>query len=155
MSLEDYSKLLDSKPSPTELARQSDVVAGGIHDLVDRLANVEQANLEAQHRLGLVEHRLNDAETRAAGYAKDRDEYKKRLDAIEKTPLDVTAKLDAIEKRLRQVEGAVGSKNFTAEPPAAAKTDATPDAPKPGFMARTFGSDAPAPVIPTPVLAQT
>jgi hypothetical protein len=113
-TLEDLSRLLDSNPSPTEFARQHEVFAAGIHDLKERLANLEHANLEAMHRLSLLETRLADAEIRTAGYAKDRDEFRKRVDAVEKVPVASAEKLDAIEKRLRQVEGAVGSKNFKA-----------------------------------------
>ena len=133
-TLEDVVKLLDSKPSPFDLAKHVDVFAQGMHDLKDRLANLEHTGLEVQHRLTLVEGRLADAETRAAGYAKDRDEYKNRLTAIEKTPVDIKAQLEAIEKRLRQVEGAVGSKNFQA-PAKPVEPDAA--VPKPGFFSRT------------------
>lgn len=134
-TLEDISKLLDSNPSPFALAKDMPVFAQGIHDLTDRLANLEHVNLEVQHRLALLESRLVDAETRAAGYQRDRDEYKKRLEAVEKIPVASAEKLDAIEKRLRQVEGAVGSKNFQATAkPVIPEPDVA--APKPGFFSR-------------------
>src|SRR5215831_8536634 len=98
--LEDYADFLDSNPSPAEIAKQSDVIAAGIRDAAERLANVEQVNLEVQHRLSLLEKRMDDAENRVMGYQRDRDEYKQRMDALEKNPIDTAAKLDAIEKRL-------------------------------------------------------
>ena len=143
-TLEDISKLLDSNPSPFALAKDMPVFAQGIHDLADRLANLEHANLEAVHRLTLIESRLNDSETRTAGYAKDRDELRKRVDTVEKIPVVSTEKLDAIERRLRQIEGAVGSKNFQA-PKGIVAPDPAADL-KPGFFSRPPAVPEPAPV---------
>lgn len=147
-TLEDLSRLLDSNPGPTELARQADIMAAGIHDAKDRIANLEHASLEAQHRLTILEDRLAKHDTLAAGYAKDRDDFRKRVTDVEKLPTDTAKQVADLTARLRAVEGAVGSKNFQATPApkpdlSGAKASLSPAPPTPGVMAGIFGPGKP------------
>jgi predicted nuclease with TOPRIM domain len=152
-TLEDLARFYAGKPTPTDILRNQDLIAAAFTDLSDRLANLEHNDLQAQHRLGLIETKQAQLETVMAGFATDREEFRTRVDNVEKIPTASKERIDDLETRVRAVEGAVGSKNFTATKPdvalpsPAAGGPATPSpvlppAPKPGFFG---GTAAPAP----------
>jgi hypothetical protein len=111
---EDLVALLQSKPSPLVLSTNLDTITGALVDLGNRVRNLEHGSLVNADAARVATTATVDQEKRIAALETDRTDAKKRLDAVEKTPVDVTAKLDAMDKRIRTVEGAVGSTNFAA-----------------------------------------
>jgi hypothetical protein len=111
---EDLVALLQTKPSPLVLSTNLDTITGAFVDLVNRVRNLEHASLVNADAARVATDATVEQEKRIAALETDRTDAKKRLDAVEKTPVDVTAKLDAMDKRIRTVEGAVGSTNFAA-----------------------------------------
>ncbi len=134
---EDIVALLQTKPSAFSLASHIDLFAGGLADLVNRVRNLEHASLVAKAGDDKLTAAVADHETRITGLQGDEKAAKDRLDKVEAAPIDVTKRLDDLDKRVRTVEGAVGSTGFQD-----AKT-----APK---SAPFVGPDATAPVAHNP-----
>ncbi len=81
-------------------------------DLNNRLANVEFWHIAVNERLAALEEKLALAAQTVTSLEADRDDHRKRVDAAEHAPAEAKAHLDTIEKRLRAVEGAVGSSAY-------------------------------------------
>jgi len=128
---EDVVVFLQSKPSPTAISQNMDMFTGGLVDLVNRVRNLEFRALEEGHRLSVAEVKLVDAETRLNNAEADRTSEKARLDAIEKAPAEQAKRLDEMDKRVRTVEGAVGSVAFNEAKTAPAPAPVPPVGVKP------------------------
>jgi chromosome segregation ATPase len=128
--LEDVVALLQTKPNPADLPKSMELFTGGIVDLTQRLRNLEYQYLAVEHRLSLMETAVAESKTAVTAMVNERSAYNSRVEAIEKAPLDISKKLEAIETRLRTVEGAVGSTAFAAaKNPSAAIKPVDPAAP--------------------------
>lgn len=80
--------------------------------LDERMSNVEFAHLQEAHLIATLQEKVTALEQAATSLGADRDDVKKRLDAVEKAPPIAEKKLDAMEKRLHIVEGALGSQGL-------------------------------------------
>jgi hypothetical protein len=109
---EDLVALLQTKPSPFALAGHIDLITGALVDLGNRVKNLEHASLVAQ----AGDQRLVDTsaayETRIAALEGNDKDYKTRITKVETAPAADSKRLDDLEKRVRTVEGAVGSTGF-------------------------------------------
>ena len=76
------------------------------------LHNVEFVHLQQKHVLDTLQEKVTALELVASSLETDRDHVKSRLAAVEKAPADTQKHLEAVEKRLTVVEGAVGSTGF-------------------------------------------
>lgn len=133
---EDIVAFLQSKPSVIALSQHVDLFAGGFADLVNRVRNLEHASLANAHAAEAVTAQNVAYETRIAALEGNDKEYKTRIAKVEEAPTADGKRLDDLEKRVRTVEGAVGSAGYKA----------AKDAPAP----TTFkGPDATAPVAET------
>lgn len=134
-TLEDAVTILEGKPSPAEVAKSMDTWTAAARDIRNRLQAIEHAHLEEMHKIARLEERVTAFEGRLISVETDRDVYKQRVDTLEKTPIDNAKRLDDYEKRLRTVEGAVGSASVKPlDPIKAPGASASADAPKPGFF---------------------
>lgn len=113
---EDLVTTLKANHNPLDLARSMGVVKEGFEDLVVRTANGEHGHLENAHRLDVLEHAKTDSDAALAALARDREDFRKRVVDLEKSPVDLSARLDALEKRLRTAEGALGAANIKPAP---------------------------------------
>jgi hypothetical protein len=132
---EDIVALMQTKPNMAVFLQNLELVTGGLADLVNRVRNLEYGSLAAAEGNRIALTGSDDHEKRLVSLEGDRKTDRSRLDTIEAAPAGDTKRVDDLEKRVRTVEGAVGSTAF-----AAAK--ATPAAPATPFK----GPDATAPV---------
>lgn len=115
-TLEDAVLLTKNNPNPNEVVRKADVLYAGIEDAAHRLRQCEFKQLEHEHRLGKLEDRQRVHEADMSTFKKDRDDQRTRIEAAVSKPNDNEKRLEELEKRLRTVEGAVGSKYYKDEP---------------------------------------
>jgi hypothetical protein len=131
-NFEEAVALLDNSPNPMALATAPQILIfhEGLLDLAQRVAHLEQSYLEAKFRLDAAEAKNIELNKRvdetAAGYA----EYQKRVVVVEQAPNANAQRLDALEPRVRAVEGAVGSKNV-AQPEVVVVTNGKAETPHP------------------------
>lgn len=111
---EDLVALLQSKPSLMSMGSHAEMIAGALVDIGNRVRNLEHNSLANAEAARVATAANVDQEKRIADLEGERTEAKKRLDAVEKAPVDNTKRLDDMDKRIRTVEGAVGSTNFAA-----------------------------------------
>ena len=155
---EDLVAFLQTKPGAFALSSHIDLITGALVDLANRVKNLEHASLvsaDADRKLVVTS---DDYEKRIAGLEGDNKDFKARVGKVEGAPADSTKRLDDLDKRVRTVEGAVGSTNFQAAKTAPAPVpfkgpDATaPVAVMPSAGPSLFrGPDATAPVAETPI----
>lgn len=111
---EDLVALLQTKPSLMSMGSHAEMIAGALVDIGNRVRNLEHASLVNAEAARVATTANVDQEKRIADLEGERTDAKKRLDAVEKAPVDNTKRLDDMDKRIRTVEGAVGSTNFAA-----------------------------------------
>jgi chromosome segregation ATPase len=112
--LEDVVALMQSKPNPADLPKSVELFTGGLVDLTQRLRNLEYHQVAEEHRLSLAEADLAECKGAVAAVSNEHRTMNSRLEAVEKAPADLTKKLEEIEKRIRTLEGAVGSTAMAA-----------------------------------------
>jgi hypothetical protein len=122
---EEAVALLANNPNPMTLATQDkiNIFREGLLDLANRVSHLEQSYLEAKFRLDGVEARNIDLTNQMNEVRSNYGTYQQRVEVVEKTPNTNSARLDALEPRVRAVEGATGAKNV----PPAAGDKAAPD----------------------------
>lgn len=120
---EDVVALLQQKPSPIVLSQNLDLITGGLTDLVERVRNLEYALLAANEGSRIATAKVDDHEKRVAALEGDRRHDRTRLDKVEAAPHADSKRLEDLEKRVRTVEGAVGSTAYKAAKEAPAKTE--------------------------------
>lgn len=147
---EDAVKILDANQHDAyALARHIPELVEGLKDASSRLQHLELSASQIAHRLANLEEANNAWAAQLASLASDRDAFRKRIDDVEKIPAASAKTLADIDKRLRAVEGAVGSSAYkgTADKPilptAAAKPADTTFAQKIGLTT----TPAPAPPV--------
>ncbi len=131
--LEDLVAFLQSKPSPAAFLHNMDMITGATVDLANRVKNLEHSALVSQHADKTLDDARLDHETRLQSVEADRKTAQTKIAAIEGAPLDVNKKLDAMDARIRTVEGAVGSTGF--------KAAQAPDGAKPPIFAGVKATD--------------
>lgn len=109
---EDVVALLQSKPNPLSLMQHMDIITAGLADLANRVKNLEHGVLQNAHGVSDLQQKVAAHETVVRSLDADRTTVTGRLDALEKAPIDNTKRLDAVDARIRTVEGAVGSTGF-------------------------------------------
>lgn len=127
---EDAVKILDANQHDAyALARHIPELVEGLKDANSRLQHLELGASQTAHRLSNLEEANNAWAAQLAGLAADRDAFRKRLDDVEKIPVASAATLADIDKRLRAVEGAVGSSAYkgTADKPILPTAAKAPD----------------------------
>jgi hypothetical protein len=130
-TFEDAVALLADKPTPSFLAQNSLLFYTGLIDLRDRVANLEHLALEATFKIAALEGASNATVDRVNTIEAQHTEYKKRVEVVEQAPAVNDKKIEALETRVRTVEGAVGSTGYKT---ALAKPDeAKPATPQTGF----------------------
>lgn len=134
---EDLVAFLQQKPNPASFLHNMDMIAGSLADLANRVRNLEHASLEAAHANKMQQDAQADHETRLASVEADRKTAQAKIAAVEAAPLDVKKQLDDMDKRIRTVEGAVGSTGF--------KAAQSPDGAKPAVFAGVKPTDPVAP----------
>src|ERR1700686_3720970 len=132
-TLEDLAALFVGTPDMLDLMRSSTKIQEGIQDLITRLRNVEHDDLRNAARLTILEKQQADHEAALQTFAKDRADAAGRITNPEKNPTDLQKQVTELSERLRSVEGAVGSKHFTAPPPKPFVVPDVPEPPKPTF----------------------
>lgn len=129
---EDIVAFLQSKPNVISLSQHVDLFAGGFADLVNRVRNLEHSSLTNTHGVNAVMAASAAQETRLAALEGDGKDYRARIVKVEAAPDADSKRLDDLEKRVRTVEGAVGSTGFaTAKSAPAAVPFKGPDATAP------------------------
>jgi hypothetical protein len=111
-TFEEAVALLADKPTPDFIARNSVALHAGLVDLRDRVANLEHRALEGIFRVARLEEAHNASIDRLNTIETQHTEYKKRVAAVEAAPDINTKKTEALETRVRTVEGAVGSAGY-------------------------------------------
>ncbi len=111
---EDVVALMQTKPGAFALSQHLDVVEGGLIDLVNRVRNLEHGSLVAVENDRVLGLAHGDHEKRIQSLEGDRGTDRTRLDKLEAAPVAETKRVDDLEKRVRTVEGAVGSTSFAA-----------------------------------------
>lgn len=142
---EDLVALLQSKPSPHILTTHNDLIMGALVDLGNRVRNLEHGSLVNADAVRVATVATDEHEKRIAALETDRTDARKRLEVVEKAPVDNTKRLDEMDKRIRTVEGAVGSTNYAAakESPAAPFKGPSPTDPiAPAKPTTLFGGPA-------------
>lgn len=145
---EDAIKLLEANQSNAfALSRHIPELVEGFKDALSRIQHLELASVQVEHRLTSLEEANNAWAAQIAGMVADRDAFRKQVDDTARIPIAAKEQLDAMEKRLRAVEGAVGSTAYKGDadkpklpdPPKAGETD------KPTTFAQKVGLAAPNP----------
>ena len=108
--------LIQTTQNPMALSAHIHVISEGLADLLGRLRTVEFNQTEDRQRLIHLETIEASFEKRLDGVVHDRDEYKKAVDTATQLPTANEKRISDLEKRARTLEGAVGSKNYTAPP---------------------------------------
>lgn len=116
-TLEDAVTFLTTKPNPMSLGSNVDLFAEAFADMAGRLANVEHQGLENKFRLDKTDTEVAALATRVQTAETERAQDHKRLDVVEKAPVDQAKRIDDLEKRVRTAEGAIGSVNVKAVKP--------------------------------------
>jgi septal ring factor EnvC (AmiA/AmiB activator) len=111
---EDVVALLQTNPNAMVVAQHLDIITGGLVDLANRVRNLEHASLVNAEAIRVANGVAAKQETRLASVETDRDTAKAQLEKIEAEPAQNTQRLDDLDKRVRAVEGAVGSTSFAA-----------------------------------------
>lgn len=151
-TFEDLVTLLQNTKNPSTLAHQMHAFAAGFADLGKRLQHIELEHIDHLTRLTHLEAQQNVFETQLDGYRHDRDTYKRAVDTAVQAPTANAKRIEDLEKRVRTVEGAVGSTTFkpaTVIPPPSdpedGKANPPPARPRP-TIAETLGlSNKPTP----------
>jgi len=120
---EDIVALLQTNPSAWALSGHMDLFAGGLADLVNRVRNLEHRLLENNAIAKAATDANATQEQRLTVLEGDGKDYKARIAKIETAPAENTKRIDDLEKRVRTVEGAVGSASFKAAKEAPAKPE--------------------------------
>lgn len=127
---EDAVKILDANQHDAyALARHVPELVEGLKDACSRIQHMELNHVQTVHRLASLEEANNAWSGQINALAADRDAFRRRIDDVEKVPAASQEKLDAMDKRLRAVEGAVGSTAYkgTADKPVKPEDMPTPD----------------------------
>lgn len=130
-TFEDFVTILQNTTNPADLLKQLGVARQGFADLGTRVRNLEMENIDHLARLTHLEGQQNTLETAVDGYKADRDTYKREVDEAVKVPNANSKRIDDLEKRIRTVEGAVGSTTFKPAVPPKPDVPVVPDAPTP------------------------
>ena len=110
---EDAIKLLEANQSNAfALAKHIPELVEGLKDALSRIQHLELGSVQVEHRLTSLEEANNAWAARIAGVEADRDAFRKRIDDVEKIPIASKEQTEAMEKRLRAVEGAVGASAY-------------------------------------------
>jgi hypothetical protein len=80
-----------------------------VADLVQRLGNLEYKSLAVDARLDRIDAALVELKASSDAALKSSSETHQKMDAIERAPAETKAIHEGHEKRLRTLEGAVGS----------------------------------------------
>lgn len=145
-TFEDLVALLQNTKNPSTLAHQMHAFAAGFADLGKRLQHIELEHIDHLTRLTHLEAEQNTFETRLDGYRHDRDTYKRAVDTAVQAPTANAKRIEDLEKRVRTVEGAVGSTTFKPQKPETVIPP--PSNPE-------DGKANPAPARPHPTIAET
>lgn len=111
---EDLVALLQTKPGAYALAGHIDLITGGLVDLANRVKNLEHASLVSAASAQAATDAVAGQKARIDMIEGDNKDYKGRIEKIEAAPAADSKRLDDLEKRIRTVEGAVGSAGFKA-----------------------------------------
>jgi hypothetical protein len=111
-TFEDALALLATNPSPSVLLGAQPLIYAGLKDLADRVAVLEHAKLEAEFRLTNLEDVSNKTVNTLAAVEAEHTENKKVIAAVQAAPNANAKKIDDLDKRVRTVEGAVGSSTY-------------------------------------------
>ena len=130
---EDLVAYLQTKPGPTSFLQNMPMIEGALIDLANRVKNLEHSALVSQHAAKTLDDARLDHETRLQSVEADRKVAQTKIAAIEAAPATDTKRLDDMDKRIRTVEGAVGSTGF--------KAAQAPDAAKPSIFAGVKPTD--------------
>lgn len=117
-TFEDLVTLLQNTKNPSTLVHQMHAFAAGFADLGKRLQHIELEHIDHLTRLTHLEAQQNTFETQLDGYRHDRDTYKRAVDTAVQAPTANAKRIEDLEKRVRTVEGAVGSTTFKPQKPA-------------------------------------
>lgn len=108
-TFEEALALMQSTKDPVDAFRHFPVVVEGIEDLKNRMSVIERGYLDVRTRVATAETKVADTMTVVASTATDTKAASTRVDDLSKAPHDHGKRLDALEDRVRTVEGAVGS----------------------------------------------
>lgn len=116
--------LLADKPNPMSLGPQVEVFYQGLLDASQRLQNLEHEFLKLKFQNDSLTDELSKTNIKLGEIEAQHTQYKNRVVAVEQAPHANDKRIDDLDKRVRTVEGAVGSASYKA--PTAIKPNAAP-----------------------------
>jgi chaperonin cofactor prefoldin len=154
-TFEDAVAIIKAATTAPDLLRRMPDIEAGLEDLVQRLQHLEAYRSQDMH--DIQEMKVANANHAAVvnTLGSDRDDARKRLDTLEKTPPDVNKRLDAMEAEIKRLRAQIvaplpGTRSApikASDPKASLVTDAQPNAESPKPTPFFSGPARPDPVI--------
>lgn len=113
--------MLQEHPTAVEFNRHFDEFVGGQVDLQNRVQNLELATIKYGQSLDILNTNLIEVKNILSTLAGDRNDLKKRQDAVEAAPTAHHSRISDLEARIRAVEGAIYALSPHLETPVPAK----------------------------------